>query len=254
MPHRFFVPPESISQNKVTFGAAHVHQLCNVLRMRAGARVIVLDDSGLEYEVELTQVGRNTVTGHICAQRATQAEPHLRLTLYQGTLKGDRFEWILQKGTELGASAFVPVLCERSVSRDIKRVGGKRPRWERIIREAAEQSHRGRLPRLAAPLSFDRACQESVRENNLSLLLWEEATQESLSGVLRSFSGDLARVALLVGPEGGFASHEVAQARRHGIGVVTLGPRVLRAETAAIVSAAIVMSELGEMGKRESAT
>ncbi|MBL7200309.1 MAG: 16S rRNA (uracil(1498)-N(3))-methyltransferase [Anaerolineae bacterium] len=246
--HRFFVPPESISQGLVTFDAALAHQLRNVLRMRPGEQVTALDDSGWEYLVELTSLEPDRALGCVCGQNPSQGEPRLRLTLYQSMLKGDRFEWVLQKGTELGVSAFVPVLSRRSVVRDAGRMEKRRPRWERILREAAEQSRRGRLPQLAVPVSFDAACRESVRVHDLSLIPWEDAGTGSLLDALRALDAPPKSVALLIGPEGGFEREEVMLARRQEIGVVTLGPRILRAETAALASVAIVMSELGEMG------
>ena len=154
MAHRFFLPPESIVLEEVTFGPAAAHQLRHVLRLGPGARVIVLDDSGWEYEVELNHLGRDAATGRICGRQVPGTEPRLSLTLYQGVLKGHRFEWVLQKGTELGVSRFVPLVSERAVTADAGQIEGKRARWEQIIREAAEQSHRGRLPRLAPPCSF----------------------------------------------------------------------------------------------------
>ena len=247
MRHRFFIPPESISQGQVAFDTALTHQLRNVLRLRPGAHVTVLDNSGQEYEIELTQVRRDGAMGHVCAQQVVQTEPNLSITLYQSMLKGERFEWVLQKGTELGVSAFVPVLSKRAVARDTQRIEKKRPRWERIIREAAEQSHRGRLPALNAPALFTEACQQSTQNHALSLIPWEEATENSLANVLRALGRRPARVGLFIGPEGGFDPNEIVLAQGTGLQVTTLGPRILRAETAALVAVTIIMSEMGEM-------
>jgi 16S rRNA (uracil1498-N3)-methyltransferase len=247
MAHRFFVSPESIALDQVTFGSAAAHQLRHVLRLGPAARVVVLDDSGWEYEVELTHLGRDTATGRICASRMPGTEPRLSLTLYQGVLKGHRFEWVLQKGTELGVSRFVPLVSERAVTADAGQIEGKRTRWEQIIREAAEQSHRGRLPRLAPPLSFPLACQQGPKDHDESFIPWEEAMQVSLSAALRALECRPQSVALWIGPEGGFTSAEVALAQERGIRAVTLGPRILRAETAGLAAATIVLSILGEM-------
>lgn len=247
MTHRFFVPAGSIAGDTVTFGPAMAHQLRNVLRLRAGDRVVVLDDSGLEYEVTLERVGRDEARGRIEAQREAGTEPRVRVTLYQGMLKGDRFEWVLQKGTELGVARFVPTFTQHTVVRGAAAVGKRRERLERIIREAAEQSRRGRLPALGAALSFEEACEESVEAHDLSILPAVGAEERDLATALSSVQS-LARVALLVGPEGGFAPEEVAYAQGRGVRVVTLGPRVLRAETAGIVAPALVFYTLGEMG------
>jgi 16S rRNA (uracil1498-N3)-methyltransferase len=182
------------------------------------------------------------------ARRAVHTEPHRSLTLYQCLLKGDRFEWVLQKGTELGVSRFVPVLSQRTVLRDPLRVEKKRPRWEQIIREAAEQSHRGHLARLAPPLAFPEACEQGAAAHDLALIPWEEATEPGLLSLLSGLPSPVQRVALVIGPEGGFTRAEVDAAQRHGLQVVTLGPRVLRSETASVAALAIVLSALGEMG------
>jgi 16S rRNA (uracil1498-N3)-methyltransferase len=245
MTHRFFVPPESISGDTVTFDSPQAHQLRNVLRLTPGVRVIVLDNSGIEYEVELTALERDTALGQVCARQPSSAEPRVSLTLYQSPIKGDRFEWVLQKGTELGVSAFVPLICQRTLLRDPHHIEKKSARWERIICEAAEQSQRGRLPRLLAPLSFSDACHRSVREADVALFLWAGGTAVGLPATLRSGQ---ERIALLIGPEGGFAPEEVSLAQDCGLEAISLGPRILRAETAGIVASAIALSALGEMG------
>jgi 16S rRNA (uracil1498-N3)-methyltransferase len=247
MTPRVFVPPGSIADGVVTFDAATAHQLRNVLRLRPGAQVTVLDDSGMAYQVTLERLGREATTGRVEAGQRAETEPQVRVTVYQSLLKGDRFEWVLQKGTELGVTRFVPVFAERTVVRGAAWVGKRRDRLERIIRQAAEQSHRGRLPVLAPALSFEEACTQSVAAHDLALLPAVAAGSEPLAATLQANS-EAERVALLVGPEGGFAPGEVAYAERCGLRVVTLGPRILRAETAGIVAPALVLYTLGEMG------
>lgn len=243
MSGRFFVLPEAMAGEQVTFNAAQAHQLCRVLRLRPGDRMTVLDNSGLEYEVELVAVRHDGATGRVVAKRSVQTEPRLSLTLYPCLLKGDRLEWVLQKGTELGVSAFVPLFSSRTVIRGRESVAAKRPRWQEIIREAAEQSHRGRLPSLAVPLSFAEACAQCARTHTLSLIPWEK--EESVA-LVEALQVRPASVGLFIGPEGGFDPSEIALARSHGIRPVTLGPRILRAETAAIAAVAVVMAGPGE--------
>jgi 16S rRNA (uracil1498-N3)-methyltransferase len=246
MTQRFFVAPGSISGDVVTFGPDLVHQLRVVLRLRPGAQVIVLDDSGIEYDVTLDRVGRDAVTGRIEARRWAKTEPRVKVTLYQSLLKSDRFEWVLQKGTELGVARFVPVFAARTVVRGGSWVEKRRDRLERIIREAAEQSARGRLPVLGPALPFGEACADSVAAHDLSILPAVAADGEGLAAALPVHS-QIERVALLVGPEGGYTPEEVALAAGQGLRVVTLGPRILRAETAGVVAPALVLYALGEM-------
>jgi 16S rRNA (uracil1498-N3)-methyltransferase len=246
MMQRFFVAPGSIVGDTVTFGPATAHQLRNVLRLRPGAQVIVLDNSGTEYQVALERLERDAATGHVEDAHRAETEPRVKVTLYQSLLKGDRFEWVLQKGTELGASRFVPMFAERTVGRGPAWVERRRDRLERIIREAAEQSRRGRLPELGSTLSFEEACVESVATHDLSILPAVAAGGEGLAATLQA-GPEIGRLALLIGPEGGLTAEEVACAERCGLRVVTLGSRILRAETAGIVAPALVLYALGEM-------
>ena len=171
-----------------------------------------------------------------------QSEPGTELALYQCALKRDRFEWVLQKGTELGVSRFVPVISSRTEVRPAARLLPKYERWRAIIREAAEQSRRGRLPVLANPLLWDEALDQG---SGLRLLFWEEAEVNSrgLGRVVR----DVDNVALLVGPEGGISKQEAASATSRGWLPMSLGPRILRAETAALAAVTVVMTLSGEL-------
>jgi 16S rRNA (uracil1498-N3)-methyltransferase len=247
MTHRFFVPSSAIVHERVTLDRDLAHQLRSVLRLRPGDQVTVLDNSGWAYQVELTALAHDSAHGRICARQPVDTEPGISLTLYLSVLKGDHLEWVLQKGTELGVSTFVPVISQRTIVADAERLDKKRPRWERIIREAAEQSHRGLLPTLASALSFSQSCQRGVTSYELALLLWEQAAGSSLPAVLAALERPPTRVAMWIGPEGGFTPEEVSLAAQHGIRAVTLGPRILRAETAALAASAIAMAALGEM-------
>ena len=251
MNRRFFVSPDAISQDRVTFDNASSHQLCHVLRMRPGMHVTALDNSGTEYEVELITVDRNGVIGRVCGKQMAQTESRVHLTLYQCVLKGERFEWVLQKGTELGAFAFVPVISERTIVQNPYDVEKKRSRWERIIAAAAGQSRRGRLPVLGAPLLLDKALRQSIEKHTVSLIPWENAQAQNLADVLRAYEVPPLHIGLFIGPEGGFDADEIALARQYGLQIVTMGPRILRAETAATVATAIIIYEMEALRKPE---
>jgi 16S rRNA (uracil1498-N3)-methyltransferase len=187
----------------------------------------------------------------------------------------------LQKGTELGVSAFVPLICERSTIADADTLSDhKQERWRRIIREAAEQSRRGKLPRLAPAVLFPAACDQAAQRGT-ALLLWEGAGVPSLRKILREpepatapraakiedeglksedrnvrarssilhppSSGHPFSVAFFSGPEGGFSASEFATAHRYGMIAVTLGPRTLRAETAPLVATSAILYEMGDL-------
>ncbi len=249
--HRFFVKPEQIKETEVILTQPHAHQIRNVLRMRPGERIIVLDNSGWEYVVELTSVDRDEIKGQVVEKRLNPSEPSTKVTLYQALLKGEQFELVLQKGTEIGVVSFVPVISERCIVGDVALVAKKRERWERIITEAAEQSGRGFLPKLEEPVLFARACRSLKLRGGLALMPWEGERKRSLREILTREKKPFS-VNIVVGPEGGFSEREVEMARRYGITTVSLGPRILRAETAGIVAAALVLYELGDMSPRSS--
>jgi 16S rRNA (uracil1498-N3)-methyltransferase len=199
-------------------------------------------------------------------------EPKTHVTLYQAVLKGDHFAWVLQKGTEVGVSAFVPMICERNVVDDLTALEGKRERWERIIREAAEQCGRGRLPELGAVQLFGQAVLPTPpaplphREGGeVRLIPWEGEHATTLRDALArcNFAARIVgsqfriphseirnqrpRIQVYIGPEGGFTEAEIALARRCGVQPITLGPRILRAETAGVIAAALILYEAGDI-------
>lgn len=260
--HRFFVPPSWVEGNEVSITGPQARQIARVLRMRPGDGIIVLDNSGWELEVRLSSVDRAMVIGEVLHRRLAGGEPRTKISLYQGMLKSNRFEFVLQKGTELGVVQFIPVIADRCVVSDLDAVENKRHRWEWIVQEAAEQCRRGRKPALRSALLFLQACERARQSQGLSLILWEGEDVVGLRDLLRDPPSDLVpgsgarpghswppfTLNLLIGPEGGFSPEEMDVARRYGLIPVTLGPRILRAETAGIVAAAAILYELGDLG------
>jgi 16S rRNA (uracil1498-N3)-methyltransferase len=247
--HRFFVTPDAIHrQTMVHFSERQAQQIQQVLRLQPGAKVAVLDNAGVEYDVTLAEVTRGRVLGRIEGQRAAAGEPQNRLTLYQSLLPRDKFEWVLQKGTEVGVHTFVPVITRRTLVRESKAAANKQERWERIIQEAAEQAGRGRLPFLHPPLTFAGAL-ERAAASDCRMIPWEKAAGTTVGMALNRLPTGVgqATIALFIGPEGGFEEREIEQAQAAGAVTVTLGPRILRTETAAVVSAALILYELGDL-------
>lgn len=251
--YRFFIAPGSINGRTVTIAdAALSHQLSHVLRLSVGDRVTLLDNSGWEYTVVLEQIERDRIGGVIEQRQLAAGEPRLKLTLYVALLRGERFEWVLQKGTELGVSAFVPMVCQRSVIDDLAEISPtKLERWERIIREAAEQARRAKLPKLLPAMLFDTACEHAARRAT-AFVLWEGQGAQSLRRLLRAATqtphGTAPfSIALLSGPEGGLTESELATAAMYRLPLASLGPRTLRAETAPLAAAAAVLWEAGDL-------
>ena len=240
--HRFFLLDTPLQPGRTVDLAPIAHQLRNVLRLNVGVRIVLLDGNGAAYGAEITALERQSASGRVLDVHAASGEPTVHLTLYQSSLKADKFEWVLQKGTELGVSCFVPTLCQRSVVRDAASLAKKESRWQQIIREAAEQSGRGKLPTLAPACSLPEALIQA-QTADLILFPWEETSDVELKSVLKDFTP--ARVALFIGPEGGFTPDEARLAQDHRAKLVSLGPRILRAETAALAASTALLYELG---------
>jgi 16S rRNA (uracil1498-N3)-methyltransferase len=233
--NRFFIPPGQIKAQTVVFPENLSHQILHVLRMQAGEMVQVLDDSGMVFTVQLAvEADGKTVRGEITDRQPAKSEPPVEVELCCGLTHRDKLEWILQKGTEVGVTAFSPFVSARTLVQSTALKPSRRERWEAIIREAAEQSGRGRLPRLNDPRLYQDLMDDQA-QSNLSLLAWEGAdpATETLAAALSGPGGGKLR--LLVGPEGGLSEEEVRAAREAGWQVVSLGTRTLRMETAAIL-------------------
>ncbi len=238
---RFFIEPNAIRGDSVILSTDIVRQVRSVLRMQVGDTCTLLDGSGWEYQVELTELGKTSGAGKVVSRSENQNEPQLQLTLFQGVLKKDKFEWILQKGTELGVSAFVPVMMERSVRTEVK--PKLLQRWQKIVREAAEQCRRGKLPTIHDPIDFEAAL-AALDDFDTTLLPWVREDSKTIAGL-----APLGRsTAILIGPEGGFAPKEVVDAIEAGAQPITLGKRILRAETASIAACTLALAKGGELG------
>ncbi len=245
--HRFFVEPDSIQHGRALLRGEVVHQIRDVLRMHPGNEIVLLDNTGMAYHVELTIVERDAIRGRVIESAAANTEPSTQITLYQALLKGQKFDWVVQKGTEVGITSFVPVLCARSIVGNADDVGRTRSeRWQRIIVEAAEQSCRAVLPKLSAVMMFTDACREAAR-TGLALIPWESERTTSLRQALQKVP-PTDRVNIVIGPEGGLTEQEVATAHSEGVIPVSLGRRILRAETAGLVAATAILYERNDLG------
>jgi 16S rRNA (uracil1498-N3)-methyltransferase len=257
--HRFFIPEEWIDGESVAIQGNLVHQLRHVLRLRKGDRILVLDNTGWEYEVELESLQSAVIRGSIRRKELAPGEPLAQITLYQALLKGDKFDLVLQKGTELGVKAFVPVISQRCVVRKVSEEH-RLARWRRIIQEAAEQSRRSKLPSLSLLLPFSQGCSSA---QGWSLLAWEGERRRGLKPLVRRWIKEHRKKAtgtgasplginLFVGPEGGFTEEEVEFARSQGIITVSLGKPLLRAETASLAAVTAILYESNDLGGRPS--
>ena len=247
--HRFFLPAHVLQDEIFEFPSEQAHQIFRVLRLKNGQHIMALDGSGNEYEVELLDVNADTVSGEILSKKQACGEPAFFIHLYLGLTQREKFEWILQKCTEVGVSFFTPVISSRSLVQKEKNNPKKMERWQRILQEAAEQSGRGRVPGLSEPLPFEAALAQIKQNAVPALVLWESENQNGLKHFIRSaVSGkETTNMAILVGPEGGYSEAEIQECLQAGIMPVSIGKRILRMETAAVVGSALLLYELGEM-------
>ena len=243
---RFFISQEIGPGDQISITGELAHRISRVVRLSSGDEIVLFNGSGMDMVARLDSVSKNSVIATMISHKTSTTEPDLALTLYQGLMKGDKFDWVLQKGTELGISRFVPLVCKRSIpgvnftepSRKIKR-------WRKIVVESAEQCGRSLIPIVTDPIDFFTACQE-VDSESLALIPWESAQGCSLKDVIGSLR--VKKIDVFIGPEGGFQTQEVEFAGRCGIVPVSLGPRIFRAETAGIVATAVMMYEADELG------
>ena len=245
---RFFVPSDQIHDHTVILKGEDRHHLLNVLRQGPGAEITVLNGKGQEYQAKVLTVTPDEVIGEIVEQVERQTEPKVKINLVQSLPKGDKFEFILQKNTELGVSCFQPVISERSTIRlDTGGAHKKEERWRKIIREASEQSGRQIIPELRPVVNWTQFFKE--RDHfGLRLIPWEGEKENSLKQVLNEQKEAPENITVIIGSEGGFSQKEVEQAVQVGAIPVTLGPRILRTETAGLVVASAILYHFGDLG------
>lgn len=237
---RFFVDPSVLGEANVTITGDLAHRLTKVLRYRKGDSVVVTAGGEREHIVRLESVSPSTVIGIVTGERPAPAEATTEVVVYQSLIRANRFDLVLEKGTEIGVARFVPLIAARTqVQEEASKARGER--WRRLIVEAAEQCGRGRLATIGETLSFEQAIRSAP---GLKLVPWEDERDQRLGDYLRSLKELPAIVSLFIGPEGGWDESEVTLARESGATLVTLGRRVMRAETAAIIAAGIVLHEL----------
>ncbi len=242
--HRFFVSAKNLRGGQVILTGQQAHQIRNVLRAKPDDHIIVLDNTGYEYAVTLTDVAAQQVVGQVMDKQPAQTEPRTQLTLHQSLLAREKFEWVLQKCTEVGVTCFVPTVTQRSVVRRADTVTPRRlARFSSIVTEAAEQSGRGIIPQIEAAASFTHVVSGLVGFDRC-LIGSAQPSAQSLRELLRASDAKPVTIALLIGPEGGFANEELEAAHAAGAISFSLGPRILRTETAAVVASALILYEL----------
>ena len=245
---RFFTPKNNINleQNTCIIEGEDVKHISRVLRCRENDKLEVCDMENNEYICEIKEINKDNILLDIIEKVNIKRESNLKVKLYQGMPKGTKMELILQKLTEIGVDEIVLVQAKRSVTKiDNKKEDKKIERWERIIYEAAKQSKRGKIPTLRGVLTFKEAL-EDMKNNDLNLCPYENERTISIKEAIKDSSANT--IGIFVGPEGGFEEEEIEKIQEIDGKVVSLGPRILRTETASVVASSIVLYELSDLG------
>lgn len=227
--HRFYLPPENFRGDYIISTSPElVNQLAKVLRAKHGDKFIFFNNTESEFIGQLVELGKKEVKFLIIDSKPGKREPVRQVTLYQSLLKSDKFDWLIQKAVELGVKKIVPVYSRYSIVKDI--TPAKRKRYEEIIKEATEQCGGVRLVEFSSVISFAEAIEQAGKIAGAKIIAWERETEYSLADAATD------EVQLFIGPEGGYSEEEIEAAKNHQIVPVSLGKRILRAETAAIAS------------------
>lgn len=244
---RFYIPSEQLQRPDPFLDGEEAKHLLQVLRRKIGDRILLFDNSHQEFQARIISVTGNRVHFELLGKQTVNRESPLQITLGLPLIKPQSFEWILQKGTELGVFAFWPFYSAYS-RLNFEKAGleYRMKRWKKIIIEAAKQCGRNILPELFPAVSLAGLLEEN--DPSLKLLLYEGESSRTLMDFKQP---PLETVLALIGPEGGFHKEEVGQARGKGFVPVTLGPRILRSETAAVAMVSIIQFLWGDMGSAE---
>lgn len=249
--HRFFLEAPVTEDAPLPLSARDRHHARVVLRIRPGDEVVAVEPAGRVLRIRVMEVAEEGVRGEVLGIERPEGGP--RVTLVQGVARGPRMDLAVQKAVEVGVTEIVPFLSRRSVVKlDARGRSEKAARWQRIAEEAAKQSQRSFVPHVREPVPV-RSLPEALTGHDLVLVLWEEAGRraEGIGEALERAGVDRgARVAVVVGPEGGLDAEEVAFLTDAGAVPVTLGATILRSETAGVVGPALVLYELGGLGGR----
>lgn len=245
--HKFFVPKEYFENDKVIIKGDDVNHITKVLRMHINDIIKVNDNDGNDYICTILSIDKKNVICSIDEKIKSTSEPSTRVYLYQGLPKSTKMDIIIQKCTEIGVYSIIPVLTERVVVKTIENdINNKLSRWQRIAEEAAKQSNRGIVPKIGNAIDFKEAINQ-MKSYEASIIPYEMEKEKNLKGLFINNS-NIKSLGIFIGPEGGFSKEEIEYAKDNGIISITLGPRILRTETAGLTCLAIVLYETGNMG------
>lgn len=245
--HKFFVPKENIIGNSAVIEDEDVKHIYKVLRLGEGDKISINNTEGEEYLGEILEIDKKRVLVKLIEKLPVNNESPINVYLFQGLPKSSKMDLIAQKATELGVKELTPVITERVVVKSEIGEFKKVDRWNRIALEACKQCKRTLLPKINIPIEFEELL-DKLKEMDLIIVPYENEDGYGIKNVIANISREIKEVAVIIGPEGGFEESEIDRLKDIGAHIVTLGPRILRTETAGFVCVSLLMYELGDMG------
>ncbi|WP_027308572.1 16S rRNA (uracil(1498)-N(3))-methyltransferase [Caloramator sp. ALD01] len=245
--HKFFVKTDNIINDKINITNDDVQHITKVLRLKIGDSIQICDGNENEYICDIVEINKKSVICQIKEKFKNRNESNINIVLFQGLPKAQKMELIIQKGVEIGVKEFYPIITERVVVKtDGKDISNKLERWNRIAYEAAKQSNRGIIPTVNNLISFEEAL-DILKMFDLIVVPYEKEKSTSFKELFNE-SRDYKNIAVIIGPEGGFSEEEINIFIKNGFKPITLGPRILRTETAGLVASTILLYELSDIG------
>jgi len=249
---RFYIDPDRVRASDVHLSGAEARHLQTILRLAVGDGVILFDGTDNEYDARIISLKPGRVDLQIIGTRKSSAEPRVQLTIAQALLKKRKMDTLVRQLTELGIHHWQPFIAHRSIRRLTQAKNrAQTDRWKTIATEAVKQCRRGSPPAISPVASFDDILNAS-EDSAIKVIFWEDATEPLVNRLVSLIPGpplpDNQQIVLVLGPEGGFSKAEIEVAEDNGFVTASLGPRILRAETAALTASVIVLHHLGELG------
>lgn len=249
--NRFFVNKGNIleDQRKIVIDEIEdIKHITKVLRLGQGDEIEICDKEKTDYRAAILSLTKGSVECEILEKAVSMAEADIEIVLFQGIPKASKMDLIIQKNVEIGVNRIVPFMSKRCVVKikDKKSEAKKTERWQKIANEAAKQCKRGILPEIENVVEIS-ALKNKLDDFDMVIIPYEEEKDSGLRKAL-SIKDDIRKIGIMIGPEGGFAKEEISMVAKWGVTPVSLGPRILRTETAGIVTSSIVMYELGDLG------
>lgn len=246
--HKFFVNKNSIIDNNIIITGDDVKHIGKVLRLKIGDIISISNGEGTDFIAEINSIDKNEVSCNIQESIENKTESNLNITLFQGLPKSQKMDLIVQKGVEIGINKVKPIITKRVVVKtNNKDISNKIERWNKISLEASKQSGRGKLLIVDEPIDFKEAV-DSLEDFDLIVVPYENKEDFGLKKALKDKSKSYEKIAIFIGPEGGFEEEEIEYLKSKGAYIVTLGPRILRTETAGFVTSTILLYEIGDIG------